>query len=129
MALTINIPDALSRQLESQANARHVSVDQLAAELLAAGLHQAEVQSAQEELAKLVEKIKAVSPNANILQPARASLRELLSSTVEPVADADETPPLSPEEWDREWANFEAGEKALDQDFTRIPGLKRENWI
>lgn len=109
--MIIHLPDEISRRLESQANARHVSTDQLAADLLARALQRAETQSAQDELFRVVEEIKDTPPDLNHPRPATASLLDLLSAPAEPVED--EEPPLSPEEWDREWANFEAQEKTL----------------
>ncbi len=109
--MVIHLPDELSRRLESQASARHVSADQLAADLLARALQRVESQSVQDELIRVVEAIKATPPDPNHPQPATASLLDLLSAPVEPV-EVDEPLP-SPEEWDRQWANYEAQEKEL----------------
>lgn len=111
MTLTISLPDNLTSRLLSQAQSRHVPVDQLAVDLLTQALHDAEQLSVQDDLIKLVEKIRSTHRDPLLVQPPSASLKDLLAMPITPSCNGE--PILSPEEWDQAWVSFESEERAM----------------
>jgi hypothetical protein len=120
--MTIKIPELLSRRLADEAYARQITVDQLAIELLNTSLLNTPTESTQDDLIRLVERIKASPGDPNSIHPAKASLYDLMRLPHQKNDDDDE-PPLSPEEWDQLWANFEANEKELTRLHDLADGL------
>ena len=109
--MTIMLPEDLGKRLADQAEARRMSVIQLVENLLDESLRETEEQrQAELDLLALVQRIKSQPPpHPSTFHPATASLRNLLADSV-----STETP-IDSDEWNRQWAQFEAEEKALSR--------------
>lgn len=121
MAITITLSGAIAERLQAYATESSLSLDLLVEKLLANALPIVEtngVYSSDDEdddhptLEEVVAMIKATPPNPNAIHPPTKTAAQLMAELeANPPEDSD----ISPEEWDRLWAKFEAELKAADR--------------
>jgi plasmid stability protein len=101
MSLTIILPDPLAEQLQRKAETSHHSVEEIALEILQNALEWEGAPTLEE----VVDKIKRLPPNPANIRPAKGSFADALrNSPHDPKFDLDE--------WEQNWALFEAELKA-----------------
>ena len=122
MTLTITIPEKMAEQIQRKAEERHVSAEEIAVGLLQGALNdEAELQEALSNSYRtisepddefptpeeVVARIKALGPtDPRYIRPATGSLAEALRNK-------PYDPDFDYEEWNRQWAEFEAELKAI----------------
>jgi plasmid stability protein len=94
MAITITLPDEIEIQLQRKAQGQHLSVEELALEILGHALETEEPFPTPEEV---VAKIQATPPNPHNIRPAGGSLAGALRN-------APDDPDFDLVAWNREWA-------------------------
>ncbi|MFN8491666.1 MAG: hypothetical protein U0350_28970 [Caldilineaceae bacterium] len=122
MNLTITLPEKIAAQIQRKAEERHLSAEEIAVDLLQDALdHERELQdtllNGYEPIGdedddfpspeEVVAQIKALGPtDPRYIRPATGSLAEALrNKPYDPDFDFDE--------WNRQWAEFEAELKAI----------------
>lgn len=117
MTVVIELSKAIEILLEERAAELHIPTDQLAARLFNDALLKEVTTPIPAErksfptLEEIVASIKAL-PTAKNFHPATKSVTQVLADLeANPVAEPD----ITPEEWDRLWAEFEQQQKALDR--------------
>ena len=103
MAVTITLSDEIETQLHRKAEVQHLSVEELALEILGRALKTAELFPTPGEV---VAKIQATPPNPHSIRPASGSLAEALRQ-------APNDPDFDLTLWNREWAAVEVEMKAI----------------
>jgi hypothetical protein len=104
MLVTIALPDDLTQRLQTEADNRQLSLDELVIDVLVNALEYE--QDDDPTLDQVVAEIKAMEPNPASFHPATQSLADLL-------INAPDDPSFDLEEWNREWAAAEAEMKAI----------------
>lgn len=110
MQMTIDLPDDLEGSLQRVAQAQHRSAQDVALDILRAGLLDDGA-----DLDALVADIRAAAPNPTALRPARGSL---LAALADSPADDD----LDLAAWRDAWASAETEIAALSQADDRAEG-------
>ena len=105
MSTTISLNDGLAQRMQVEAEARHTSVDSIANRVLER-IFPAPLAQDESDLLKIVALIRETAPDADAIRAARPIGGE--SSLVNGAATAD----FDEGEWNRQWAEFEAGLKA-----------------
>jgi hypothetical protein len=105
MTITLPLIGDLAERLQSEAEAQHITVENLALNILYDALGVENTFPTPEEV---VAKIKATPPNPAMIRPATGSLEEAL-------LNAPEDPDFDLETWTRAWEAFEAQMKAIDR--------------
>ncbi len=121
MSLTITLPEPLAARLQDYALTSRRSADEAAATLLAVALPvplapDAKVETADDSLLRLVERIQASPPNPrNQFSEAdlRASSERLMAYLAASIAAEDPNEPFDEQEWNRQWDAVEAEMKAI----------------
>lgn len=120
MTVTVTLSEAIAERLQAQADEFHLSLDALVEKLLADalpvvetnGFHAPADDDALLSLEEVVAMIKATPPNPDAIHPATKTVAELMA---ELAANPPEKSDITPEEWDRLWAEFEQELKAADR--------------
>lgn len=103
MPVTITLSDEMETKLKHKAEVQHLSVEELALDLLGRALQAVEHSPTPEQV---VAKIQATPPNPHHLRPATGSLAEALRYS-------PDDPDFDLTAWNREWEAVEAQMKAL----------------
>jgi plasmid stability protein len=106
MTITITLPDELTTQLQSRAQAQHLPLEVVVINILTSALETEAEPDDYPSLEEVVAQIKATPPNPANIHPATESLADLLMN-------APEDPDFDLEAWTREWAKVEAEMKAI----------------
>jgi len=119
--ITLTLPDAIVAQLERQIKQRNMSLDDFVLKLFSDALMAEPVDALPfpenhtdsfPSLEALVSKIKATPPNPALIIPPTQTLAEVVAYwQAHPTEKSD----IEPDEWDRLWAEFERGQKIIDQ--------------
>ena len=122
MTTSVKLSAPVAERLQTQAAKVHLPLDTLVERMLidslpvyeTNGFHATADQLADDDsptLEEIVAMIKATPPNPNAIHPATKTAAELIA---ELEADPPEASDITPDEWDRLWAAFEAELKAAD---------------
>ena len=122
MTTSVKLSASVAERLQTQAAKVHLPLDTLVERMLidslpvyeTNGFHATADQLADDDsltLEEIVAMIKATPPNPNAIHPATKTAAELIA---ELEADPPEASDITPDEWDRLWAAFEAELKAAD---------------
>lgn len=120
MSLTVTLSENIAERLLAHADEFHLPLDALVEKLLADalpvveanGFHAPAYDDDLLSLEEVVAMIKATPPNPNAIHPATKTVADLMA---ELEANPPEKSDITPEEWDRLWAEFEQGLKAADR--------------
>ena len=105
MALFLELPKQIEKELQRQADSRALSPEAVALLLLQEALTP-ETTDPSPTPQEVVDKIKQLPPNPNAFRPAQGSLAEALES-------APTDPDFDLEEWTKEWQLVEAELRAM----------------
>ena|GEM_PF-1424584 len=120
MTVTVTLSENIAERLQAQAAEFHLSLDALVEKLLADalpvyetnGFHAPADDDDLPSLEEVVAMIKATPPNPDAIHPATKTVAQL-------IAELEANPPkksdITPEEWDRLWAEFEQELKVADR--------------
>ena len=122
MTTSVKLSAPVAERLQTLAAKVHLPLDTLVERMLidslpvyeTNGFHATADQLADDDsptLEEIVAMIKATPPNPNAIHPATKTAAELIA---ELEADPPEASDITPDEWDRLWAAFEAELKAAD---------------
>ena len=103
MTITLPLTGNLAERLQSEAAAQHISVEELALNILYDALDVEETFPTPEEV---VANIKATPPNPAMIRPATGSLIEALK-------ERQTDPDFDLEAWEQQWELFEAEMKTV----------------
>lgn len=121
MLLTLELPEQIVEHLESKASALDLSVNAFTSRLLESVLYSPQDTDWRTErsnaetspgLLALVAEIAALPKESALFEPATKTVEEFFS---EDRGAAFDEKPISPEEWDRLWAEFEEELKEIDR--------------
>ena len=122
MTITVTLSTPIGERLQTQADKIDLPLDDLVERMLATslpayetnGFHAAYDEPIDDDfptLEEIVAMIKATPPNPNAVHLPTKTAAELIA---ELEADPPEASDITPDEWDRLWAAFEAELKAAD---------------
>ncbi len=103
MGITITLPDNIAVRLQRKADAQHLSVKEVALDILETVL---EAESAFPTPETVVSKIKATPPNPQSIRPPRGSLADALRN-------APDDPDFDLARWNQEWTAVAVEMKAM----------------
>lgn len=103
MALILELPEQIEKQLQQQADSQALSPEAVALQLLQEALTSTTPPPTPQEV---VDKIKQLPPNPHAFRPAQGSLAEALEN-------APTDPDFDLEEWTKEWQLVEAELRAM----------------
>jgi plasmid stability protein len=115
MQVTITVPDDLEAPLRRAADAQHRTAEEVALDILRAGLLDELEEHGASDLSAVVAAIRATPPNPQALHPARGSL--IAALTPEPVDDGFDLAA-----WQEAWTAAEAEVDALARADDRAEG-------
>lgn len=121
MSLTITLPEPVATRLQDYAATARHSADEAAATLLTIALPATiapapSVETADDSLLRLVERIQARPPNPrNVFseEDLRASRQGMMACLAASIAAEDPNEPFDEQEWNRQWDAVEAEMKAV----------------
>ncbi|HEX5506590.1 MAG TPA: hypothetical protein VFW96_28500 [Thermomicrobiales bacterium] len=115
MRVVLTIPDDLAAPLRRVAAARHRTAEDVALDILRAGLRDKSHGGDEPDLAAVVAAIRALPPNPRAIRPGRGSLADALADKL-----TDE--PFDLAAWEADWAAVEAELAALARADDRAAG-------
>lgn len=115
MPVTLTLPDDLEAPLRRAADAQQRSAEEVALDILRAGLLDAPDDGDELDLAAVVAAIRALPPNPHALRPGRGSLADALAEMI-----TDE--PFDLAGWEAAWAAVEAEMAATTRADDRAEG-------
>ena len=115
MQVTIVVPDDLEAPLRKAAVAQHRTAEEVALDILRAGLRGEAVEGIALDLDAVVAAIRALPPNPLAIRPGRGSLADAL-------ADKSTDEPFDLATWEAQWAAAEVEIAALARDDDRAEG-------
>jgi hypothetical protein len=115
MSVTITIPADLEPQLRRAADAQHRTEEEVALDILRAGLGDEPDGGDELDLAAVVAAIRALPPNPRAIRPGHGSLAAAL-------ADKITSEPFDLAAWEADWAAAEAELAALARADDRAEG-------
>ena len=129
MLLTLELPDQIVEHLESKASKLELSVNAFTSRLLESVLYAPHDADWRTELSNsemspgllaLVAEIAALPKESALFEPATKTVEELFPEDTDAASDEE---PISPEEWDRLWAEFEEELKEINRADARADAL------